>query len=432
MMGQGVSCRKDEGFVLMRHVIGCHSNRMFQPEANIARHRWTMASVSHRGGKPNFLEAEVIRNQSAFFRAECKRLISETSKRCRDMQNDQTQKLDRRVKEVQFMKTELELKLEEIVVETDELILLQTRVAKALEASREPLRVTLLCVEERRKRGPEMLQDEVDRELLNEREVIEGVASALRRVSEQISEQIRLNRSAKYTLEQDLKEKSEAQHADLSCSMMPSHAPKLQQPPIIGTAQQSLLVSPKQWESISHVNMARAEQQKANSASLRALAEALLEQTFTDMQKQLQATAAAFQLHVQEIKSAKSQMEDQLAEILPELSSQRKIRDDLSVAIKETGQALAKAQAQLTSRNQRPSKELCCDPAQTHLLSEIQWLKASTSRLQKALVQSEEKERVLVRCQLELQHRIRCKADYLYMDEVVCGQHREAVTACRY
>lgn len=36
-----------------------------------------------------------------------------------------------------------------------------------------------------------MLQDEVDRELLNESEVIEGVASALQRVAEQISEQIR-------------------------------------------------------------------------------------------------------------------------------------------------------------------------------------------------------------------------------------------------
>lgn len=55
-----------------------------------------MASVSHPGGKPNFQEAEVIRNQSAFFRAECQRLISETSKRCRDMQNDQTQKLGKR------------------------------------------------------------------------------------------------------------------------------------------------------------------------------------------------------------------------------------------------------------------------------------------------------------------------------------------------
>lgn len=47
------------------------------------------------------------------------------------------------------MKQELELKLDEITVETDELIILQSRVAKALEATKEPLRVTLLCVEER-------------------------------------------------------------------------------------------------------------------------------------------------------------------------------------------------------------------------------------------------------------------------------------------
>lgn len=52
-----------------------------------------MASVPHHGGKPSFQEAEVIRSQSAFFRAECKRLISETSKQCRDMQNEHNQKL---------------------------------------------------------------------------------------------------------------------------------------------------------------------------------------------------------------------------------------------------------------------------------------------------------------------------------------------------
>lgn len=43
----------------------------------------------------------------------------------------------------------------------------------------------------RMKLGPEMLQDEVDRELLNEREVIEGMASALQCVTDQITEQIR-------------------------------------------------------------------------------------------------------------------------------------------------------------------------------------------------------------------------------------------------
>lgn len=76
-----------------------------------------------------------------------------------------------------------------------------------------------------------------------------------------------------------------------------------------------LAVTPKQWENISEISIAKAEQQKANSVSLRALVESLLEQTSNDMQKQVQATTAAFQLSVKVIKSAKSQMEDELAKV---------------------------------------------------------------------------------------------------------------------
>lgn len=71
----------------------------------------------------------------------------------------------------------------------------------------------------------------------------------------------------------------------------------------------------KQWANISDINIAKAEQQKNNSEKLRALVESLLQQTAADMQKQVQATTAAFQLNVQEIKSAKGQMEDQLPEV---------------------------------------------------------------------------------------------------------------------
>lgn len=56
------------------------------------------------------------------------------------------------------------------------------------------------------------------------------------------------------------------------------------------------------------------------------------------------------------------------------------IRDDLNLAITEMEQALRKAQAQQTLRNQRPSKELCHDQAHTHLLSEIKKLSASINR----------------------------------------------------
>lgn len=56
---------------------------------------------------------------------------------------------DRRVRDIQFLKKELELKLEEVIVEIDDLITLKSRVLKAKEACTEPLRVTVLCMEER-------------------------------------------------------------------------------------------------------------------------------------------------------------------------------------------------------------------------------------------------------------------------------------------
>lgn len=87
----------------------------------------------------------------------------------------------------------------------------------------------------------------------------------------------------------------------------------------------SLALTPKQWEDVSEVSIAKAEQQKANSVSLRALVESLLEQTSNDMQEQVLNTAAALQLSVRDIKSAKGQMEDELAKV--EHMSNREARE---------------------------------------------------------------------------------------------------------
>lgn len=48
-------------------------------------------------------------------------------------------------------------------------------------------------------------------------------------------------------------------------------------------------------------------------------------------------------------------------------------------------------------------------------------------RLREAVAQSEEEQRALVRCQLELQENIEIKASSLYIDEVICAQHREPI-----
>ncbi|XP_026197122.1 tektin-1 [Anabas testudineus] len=382
-----------------------------------------------QGNAPNLVNIEVMRNHSELFRQECMRLILETEKACKRMQDDDNKRLDQRVRDIQFLKKELELKLEETILEIDVLTALQSRVVNALEACKEPLRVTVLCLEERMKRFPsERLHDEVDRELLKEREAFEGVVSLLQRVVEQIIEQIRLNRSAKYHLEQDLKEKFEAQCIDNSCALMTTHSIiNLQKSKNTSAVLPSLAVTPKQWENISDINIDKAEQQKTNSQSLRALVESLLEQTASDMQKQVQATTAAFQMNVQEIKNAKIQMEDQLAKVQSEYASQQRIREDLQVVITENENFLTLAQTRLDLRRQRPAKEQCHDPAQSQLLSEVQQLMAHISKLHEAVAQSGEEQRALVRCQLELQENIELKASSLYIDEVICAQHREPI-----
>ncbi|XP_061924574.1 tektin-1 isoform X2 [Entelurus aequoreus] len=315
---------------------------------------------------------EVIRNHSTLFRGECMRLIEESSKSCKRLQDDDSEKLDHRVRDIQFVKKELELKLEENILETDRLFALQDRVVKAIEMCKEPFRVTVLCLNERNKRHPsEKLCDDVSKELVKEAELAKGVMSILQRVVKQIAEQTRLNQASKFDLEQDLKEKYEAQHLDASCASMTPHSLNNTQTVLNPkTVPPSSTVTPGEWERSSDFNIAKAERQKTNSVSLRALVESLLAQTAADMQQQFQATSAALQLNVLHIKTVKSQMEEQLTKVLSEFASQQKNREDLQVAITENEHFLSLAQARLDLRQQRPAKERCHDPAQTQLLTE--------------------------------------------------------------
>ncbi|MEQ2162804.1 hypothetical protein GOODEAATRI_023559 [Goodea atripinnis] len=188
-------------------------------------------------------------------------------------------KQDQRVRDIRFLKKELELKLEEIVPEIDALLALNSRVMKALEKNKEALRVTILS---------------------------------------------------------------------------------------------------------------KAEQQKRNSLSLRALVESVLGQTSADMQRQLEATTKAFQVNIQKLKSTKGQLEEKLPKVglsvwfilylRQKLLHQQRIREDLREAIKENEHFLTLAQSRLALRQQRPGKEQCHDTAQAQLLAEVQQLIAHISK----------------------------------------------------
>lgn len=73
-----------------------------------------------------------------------------------------------------------------------------------------------------RRRGIDLVDDDVQKELRKEAEIIQGVQSLLKRTLEQADEQTRLNRKARYNLEKDMKDKLRAFELDKQCVEMKS------------------------------------------------------------------------------------------------------------------------------------------------------------------------------------------------------------------
>uniref|UniRef100_A0A8C0YS36 Tektin n=1 Tax=Cyprinus carpio carpio TaxID=630221 RepID=A0A8C0YS36_CYPCA len=242
-----------------------------------------------------------------------------------------------KIHDIKFWRQELDQKFEEMVQEIETLIIFKSRVERALESCSEPLQVTLQCLTERQKRvAIDLVHDEVEEELLKEKEVIEGVMVLLQRTLEQINEQIRLIRSVKYYLEKDLQDKFQAERIDDFCALLTNASTNLNR----GNSDFS--------------SAGKAEKEKNNSLSLRALVDSLLEQTASDMRRQYEATGRAFELRIEETKTAKTQLENQLNEVR-ETANQEKNLESLRLAIAEKEAPLKVAQTRLSSRSQRPN-----------------------------------------------------------------------------
>ncbi|XP_042595745.1 tektin-1-like [Cyprinus carpio] len=103
---------------------------------------WKHANQVH------FRSSEAERSLSQRLTAECQRLIEESDKSTKHMQQDAQKKLEQRIQDIKFWRQELDQKFEEMVQEIETLIIFKSRVERALESCSEPLQVTLQCLTE--------------------------------------------------------------------------------------------------------------------------------------------------------------------------------------------------------------------------------------------------------------------------------------------
>ncbi|XP_069471128.1 tektin-1 [Ambystoma mexicanum] len=383
---------------------------------------WTLANQTR------YANAESQRSRSERLIAESERLVDEIEKTTQRTQSDVNKKIEQRLEEVRYWKKELDTKLDDTVTEIDALLRYKVRLEKALESCVEPLNIAQQCLLNREKRvGIDLVHDEVERELIKEVEVIQGAMALLHRTLEQTIEQIRECRSAKYSLEKDLKDKFHAITIDDHCSTLTNNSPNIGYVSNVARIEGNS-VSPVEWEDFSNENIVRAEKQRNNAISLRTLTDSILSATANDMRKQCETVNIALMNRVMETKDAKGKLEAHLAKVMDEVTCQEKNIEALKKAIVDKEGPVKVSQTRLATRICRPHVELCRDPVQYRLISEVQEITTNIERLQETLAHAEAELRGLVRNQLSLEEEIKVKENSLYIDEVMCMQIREAIS----
>ncbi|NXF11277.1 TEKT1 protein, partial [Smithornis capensis] len=394
--------------------------RLWQDPSKFHPSEWATAN------RMQHVSTESQKSRSECMIAESWRLLDEIEKATQKIQSDVNKKIEQRREEIKFWKQELDNKLEQIVHETEVLLTFKNRLERALESCKEPLVIAQKCLLYRQRRvGIDLVYDEVEQELVKEAEVLQGIIALLGHTLEQTNEQIRQNRSAKYNLEMDLKDKFTALTIDNYCARLTSNTPDIIYADN-AVKTEGNFVSPEDWIDFSNINVEKADKQRNNSLALRALIDNILSQTANDIRKQCEVVNVAFRNRVKEVKDAKHKLETLLAMVMDESASQEKNIALLKKAIADKEGPVKVAQTRLEARNHCPNVELCYDRVQYSLMKEVQEINKNIQR-QDTLAQAETELKGLSRRQLSLEEEIKVKENSLYIDEVLCMQMRESV-----
>ncbi|XP_066058120.1 tektin-1 isoform X1 [Chamaea fasciata] len=400
--------------------------RLLQDPSKLHPSEWHTANRMQR------VTTESQKSRSECTVAESCRLVEEIEKTTQKTQSYVNKKLEQRREEIKFWKQELDNKLEQLLHETETLLTFKKRLERALEGCKEPLVIAQKCLLYRQRRvGIDLVHDGVEQELVKEVEVLQGVIVLLGRTLEQTNEQIRQNRSAKYNLEMDLKDKFTALTIDDYCASLTNDTPHI----IYSDNAMKLegnFVSPEDWIDFSNVNVEKADKQRNASLALKAVIDGILLQTANDMPRQCEMVNTAFRNRVKEVKDAKHKLEMLLAMVMDEIAAQEKNIAALKKAIADKEGPVKVAQTRLEARNHRPNVELCFDTVHSSLMSEVKEITKNIQRLKDALAQAQTELKALSHRQLSLEEEIKVKENTLYIDETLCMQMRESVGINNY
>merc|ERR1712002_1364293 len=160
------------------------------------------------------------------------------------------------------------------------------------------------------------------------------------------------------------------------------------------------------------------------SIKFRELIENVILDTSRDMRAQADTVDTNFNKRINEEEEAKYQLEDNLRKVLNEMREEERNIENLKQAIKDKENPMKVAQTRLQTRSSRPGVELCRDPAQYGLVSEVGEINASIDNLAAKLEIAETALKNLEDNRMDLEKDISNRKNSLFIEKEKCMKVR--------
>ncbi|KAL6431396.1 hypothetical protein ACFW04_007197 [Cataglyphis niger] len=336
-------------------------------------------------------------------------------------------RLQEKLNDIEFRKKELLRVRKNIVLEIDALLIYKERLTDVLKSIKRNALIAENCFIARDRRlGIDLVHDDVEKNLLKEREAIQKAESLLDQMWKENGEQIRKTKATLYYIDRDLENKESNLHID-------RHNINLKESDFNLSIYHGTLpldksaVTLNEWEFQTNSNVISANIEVNNTKRFRCYIDAMIKQTVDDLTKQKDVTNEAFRQRIEQTREIKRKLELQHSEIVKQINamSTNIARIKKSLADKEGYMALA--HTRLGHRCQRPRMELAQDLVEANLVKEIHELRNVIANLQQMLFEAEASLRYMLKTQVQLEEDINVKTNTLKIDEVECMTLRQSM-----
>ncbi|XP_076626685.1 tektin C [Colletes latitarsis] len=365
--------------------------------------------------------------------AETRRVCELSTEEARGNKEETDYRLKEKLEDIEFCKKELLRIRKEVLLEKDALLTYKERIMDALSSvRRNALVICEKCLILREHRlGIDLVRDNVDRELLQECEVIKGAENLLTRTLEQTQEQIRRLKSTLYYMDNDLEAKENNLRIDRHNLTLKETSMNLSI--YHGTSRlDPSSIELNEWEMQTNNNIVAASKEVNSARPLRCYIDKIIQQAIDDLRDQKNATDEAFRRRIEETKEVKMKLELQHSEIMRQANEMKDNITRIEKSIAEKECYLALAHTRLGNRCQRPGLELTRDLVEIQLVKEVYELREVVSNLQAAMFEAQASFRYLLKTQIQIEEDINIKMNTLKIDEVDCMTLRQSMNYHAY